>query len=232
MKMTTVKTVLVTGSNRGIGLEFTRQYLADGWRVIAASRTANTPALLELQQRHGSLLRREALDVSDFAAIADLGQRLTGESIAVLINNAGVYGGEKQSLGNTDVVAWQQTLAVNTIAPLKLVESLLPLLSPAAVIANLTSLMGSVADNGSGAFYAYRSSKAALNAVSKSLAIDLAGRHICVVLHPGWVQTDMGGPGAMMTPEASVTAMRRVIAGLKSGDSGHFLRYDGRELPW
>lgn len=227
------KTVLVTGANRGIGLEFVRQYLQDGWRVLATCRQPEVAkALAALQDQYPQNLRIEALNVTDWAAVKALGNVFKNEAIDLLINNAGLYGDRSQSLGQTDVDDWLNVLAANTIAPLKVVEALLPCLAPGARIATLTSLMGSMADNGSGGNYVYRSSKAGLNAVIKSLSLDLEGRHICVLFHPGWVLTDMGGPGAMISVDTSVSGMRAVIEQLTPEHSGSFLRYDGKELPW
>lgn len=227
------KTVLVTGANRGIGLEFVRQYLQDGWRVLATCRQPEVAkALTALQEQYPQNLRIEALNVTDWAAVKALGKVFENEAIDLLINNAGLYGDRSQSLGQTDVEDWLNVLAANTIAPLKVVEALLPCLALGARIATLTSLMGSMADNGSGGNYVYRSSKAGLNAVIKSLSLDLEGRHICVLFHPGWVLTDMGGPGAMISVDTSVSGMRSVIEQLTPEHSGSFLRYDGKELPW
>lgn len=226
-------TVFITGTSRGIGLEFVRQYLEEGWRVIATCRhPAQAGGLQRLAGSHPQQLRIEALDVADWDAIAALPRLLQGESLDLLINNAGIYGPRDQALGRLDVATWQTVLAVDTIAPIRIVETLLPLLRPGARIASLTSLMGSIADNGSGGYYYYRSAKAALNAAHKSLALDLAGRHPCVVFHPGWVQTDMGGPGAQITTAQSVDGMREQLRRLDHQGSGRFLRYNGDELPW
>lgn len=225
------QTILITGANRGLGLEFARQYLMAGARVIAACREPDQALALHALADLGDLLVLP-LEVTDWPQVAALADTLRGERIDVLVNNAGVYGGEAQALGEIDVELWQAVLAVNTIAPLKLVDAVLPLLAPGAIVAQITSLMGSIADNGSGGCYYYRSSKAALNMVNKSLAIDLAGRCLCVALHPGWVLTDMGGPNALIDAKTSVAGMRQVLAQLTPAQSGLFLKYDGRELPW
>ncbi|WP_028451330.1 SDR family oxidoreductase [Chitinilyticum aquatile] len=227
----THNTVFITGTSRGLGLEFTRQYLQEGWRVLAARRHA-AAQLDELQQQYPQQLRQLELDVGDLAAIDRLPASLAGECIDLLINNAGIYGGIHQQLGDCDLAEFQRVLAVNVLAPLRLTEVLLPLLRSSARIAHLSSLMGSMADNGSGGDYAYRASKAALNAIGKSMAVDLAGRHTVVLLHPGWVRTDMGGPAALIDAASSVRGMRTVIASLQDWDSGRFFKYDGSELPW
>ncbi|MBE9608849.1 SDR family oxidoreductase [Chitinilyticum piscinae] len=227
-----MQTVLITGAGRGLGLEFVRQYLADGWRVIAARR-APSQGLDECQHRYPELLQQLVLDVSEPAQIDRLPALLdTCGGIDLLINNAGIYGGIHQQLSDLDPAEFLHVMAVNALAPLRVTQAVLTHLHPGAAIAHVTSLMGSMADNGSGGDYAYRASKAALNAVGKSMAVDLAERHPVVLLHPGWVQTDMGGPAALIDASTSVSGMRAVIARLHHGDSGRFFRYDGTELPW
>ncbi|HEY4136394.1 MAG TPA: SDR family oxidoreductase [Alphaproteobacteria bacterium] len=224
-------TILVTGANRGLGLEFARQYAADGWRVIATCRDPAKAGELKALPS----VEVHALDVADIGAGAKLASSLAGTPIDLLLNNAGVYGARQQALGNLDAEDWLNVLRVNSVAPLKLAEAFLPHLraGKGKTAAFVTSLMGSIADNGSGRFYAYRSSKAALNAAVKSFAVDTAADGlIAVLLHPGWVQTDMGGPGAPVTPKESIAGMRKVLAGLKAQDSGRFFAYDGKALPW
>ncbi len=230
-------TVLITGANRGIGLEFTRQYVADGWRVFACSRHPNkADALAKLAGQYPSLLTLHALDVADHAQIERLGQMLAHEAIDLLINNAGVLpDSDKENFGHTGYEAWMQTLRINTMAPLKMVETFTPQIARSGLktIVTITSKMGSIADNSGGGYYLYRSSKAAVNIVVKSLSIDLKSQGIkAVVLHPGWVKTDMGGPSAMITPEQSVSGMRKVISNLTAEDSGKFFAYDGQAIPW
>jgi NAD(P)-dependent dehydrogenase (short-subunit alcohol dehydrogenase family) len=224
-------TVFITGANRGIGLEFVRQYAADGWRVLAACR--NPREAKELAGLSGDV-RVLALDVIDEYQLPALAKSLNDEAIDILINNAGV-GGFDDSFGNTPTNEWLETLRVNAIAPLHVAEQFLPHLERGQrrLIVNITSKMGSIADNGSGGSYSYRTSKAALNMVAKSMAHDLKGRRIIVVVfHPGWVKTDMGGPQALLPPKASVGGMRAKIATLTAADSGKFFNYDGKPLPW
>lgn len=192
-----MKTVLVTGANRGLGLEFCRQYASDGWKVIAACRhPEGADQLHALADLHPNL-RIEALDVSELAKIDELGARLAGEGIDVLLNNAGVYSDQQgHGFGQLDYRAWSESFLINAMAPTKLAETLLPnmLSGGQKLIVSVSSLMGSMADNQSGGSLLYRSSKAALNAAMKSLAVDLAPRSVGVlILHPGWVRTDMGG---------------------------------------
>ncbi|WP_119462806.1 SDR family oxidoreductase [Rhodospirillaceae bacterium SYSU D60014] len=224
-------TVLVTGANRGIGLEFARQYAAEGWRVHATARRPEEAGELEVAAGDVQLYK---LDVADAAQIAALAQRLAGEAVDVLINNAGTIG-SRAGFGDTDVELWLDAFRTNTIAPLKMAEHFIEHLERGGQkrIISLTSRMGSIADNTGGGYYVYRSSKAGLNAVTKSLAIDLAPRGIvAIVFHPGWVQTEMGGSGATLSPADSVRAMRAKIAGLRPEDSGSFFNYDGSYIPW
>jgi NAD(P)-dependent dehydrogenase (short-subunit alcohol dehydrogenase family) len=221
--------VLITGANRGIGLEFARQYAHDGWEVIATCRAPEAAGELKALN-----VQVAPLDVSDFAAIAALADALSGRPLDVLINNAGTYGGP-QGFGEVNIPEWDYVLRVNAMGPLKMMEAFAPHLQAGQrrVVASVTSRMGSIDDNTSGGAYAYRSSKAALNAVNKSLSIDLRPRGItCVVLHPGWVRTAMGGAGALITPQQSVTGMRRIIDGATPSHSGRFFNYDGQEIPW
>ena len=226
-----MSTILITGANRGIGLEFVRQYAAEGWRVHAACRDPDKAA--ELKVVKGDV-RLHRLDVTDEGQIDALEAALAGEPIDILINNAGVRG-MGDSFGSTEVAGWLETLRVNAIAPVRVSEGLITNLERGhrKLIVNITSRLGSVAENSSGGSYAYRSSKAALNMAAKSMSVDLKGRGITVVVfHPGWVQTDMGGSGAPVTPPESVAGMRAKIAKLTAADSGHFFNYTGQPIPW
>ena len=214
--------VLITGANRGIGLEFARQYAADGWSVIATVRQpSDEVAALGI--------RVEQLDMRDPAALARFGERI--DSLDLLIANAGTYGPRSVTTAE-DAAAWSETFAVNTIAPFLLAQSVLPLVeqSGGKLIA-ISTKMGSIDDNDSGGYIGYRSSKSALNMAWKSLAVDNPAIP-CAVLHPGWVQTRMGGASAPLDPAASVAGMRRVIDGLSAEQSGGFFSYDGTEIPW
>lgn len=232
-----MKTTLITGASRGIGLEFCRQYAADGWRVLACCRLPEkAEELNRLAARYPELIIVHALDVADHVEIERLAQLLAGESIDLLINNAGIYpDSDKGGFGHTDYAEWLLAFRINTMAPLKMAETFAAQIarSKQKTIVTITSMMGSIADNGSGGSYLYRSSKAAVNMVVKSLAIDLKPLGItAVVFHPGWVQTDMGGPNALISTEQSVSGIRKVISKLTPADSGRFLAYDGKEIPW
>lgn len=228
-------TILVTGANRGIGLEFTTQYLARGERVLAACRDiAAAQALAQLSSAHPNLVLLQ-LDAADEQSINAFPGKLQGEAIDIFINNAGVYGPRDSGFGKVSGEDWMFVLQVNSVAPLLLTQALATNLRKGKQkkLVYLTSKMGSIADNGGGGHYIYRSSKTALNMVVKSLAIDLAGEgFIAAVLHPGWVQTDMGGPNALIDTRTSVTGMIKVIDGLAAKQSGGFFNYDGAVIPW
>ena len=225
--------VLITGANRGLGLEFTKQYAADGWRVLACCRHPQSALDLQALAAAYSNVKIYALDVADFAQIDALAVQLKDESIDVLINNAGVY--PASSFGDTNYDDWANGFKVNSMAPLKMAEAFVQHITRSQLkkIATLTSKMGSIDDNTSGESYSYRSSKTAVNMVMKSLSIDLKPYGISVVtLHPGWVQTDMGGSNALISAQTSVSGLRKVIADLSLGTTGQFIAYDGKPIPW
>lgn len=229
--------VLITGTNRGIGLEFVRQYAMNGWRVHACCRNpTSADALNRLAAQYLDRISVHELDVVDHQQIEQLAETLSTESIDLLINNAGVYPfTHGDAFGETDYDAWQYAFAVNTMAPLKMIEAFVRQVARSQIktIVTITSKMGSIADNRGGGSYIYRSSKAAVNIVMKSLSIDLSDKRItAILLHPGWVKTDMGGPGALISAEQSVTGMRRVLEHLQSEDSGKFYAFDGQIVPW
>lgn len=232
-----MKTALITGANRGIGLEFCRQYAAEGWRVLACTRNpAKSDALNALADRYAGRVQIHALDVSDHARIEQLTLTLASESIDLLINNAGVYlDSHTGGFANMDYEAWMRTFFVNTMATLKMSQAFAAqiALSKGKTIVSISSKMGSVGDNSEGGSYMYRSSKAAVNMVIKTLAIELKAEGIITAaLHPGWVKTEMGGPNALISPTQSVSGMRQVISRLTAADSGRFYEYDGRPVPW
>jgi NAD(P)-dependent dehydrogenase (short-subunit alcohol dehydrogenase family) len=228
--------VLITGANRGLGLEFARQYLVDGWHVCAACRDPESASeLRRMAGASGHTLQILALDVTDPSSVKAAAAELYGEPIDLLLNNAGVGGARGQTIGNIDYEAWAKILDVNTMGPMRVSEAFVDhvVRSDRKLIVTLTSGMGSLADNTSGGSIDYRSSKAAVNMVMRSLAIDLAPRGItCVVVNPGWVLTDMGGPHATLTTAESVMALRRLIETLGPAQSGKFFNYDGREYAW
>lgn len=222
-------TVLITGANRGLGLEFAHQYKDAGVSVIATCRDpAKAAALMELG------VRVEALNVTDSTSIAALAAKLNGEPIDIVINNAGVWGPQQQSANSCPPEAMLDVFAVNTVAPLMLSRALKPnlLAGRDKKLIFITSKMGSISDS-SGGVVAYRASKAALNIVAHGLASDWSKDGILVgVFHPGWVQTDMGGPGAPLLAPQSIEGLRARIAELDRSTSGRFIAYDGAEIGW
>lgn len=232
-----MRTVLITGANRGIGLEFVNQYARDGWRVLACCRCPDTADVLDnLAKQYPEQVMVHALDLTNHKQIEQLSKTLSTIPIDLLINNAGVYPTARgDNFGKTDYKAWMHAFEINTMGPLKMAEVFFKQISISDLktIVTITSKMGSIADNHRGASYVYRTSKSAVNMVMKSLAIDLESAGITVVsLHPGWVRTDMGGPNGLISAEHSVTGMRQVIDELSYADSGKFYAFDGQVVPW
>ena len=228
--------VLVTGSNRGLGLEFARQYAAEGWQVFAACRTPDDAGeLKKLEAVSGGRVRVLPLDVMDVASVKAAAGVIGAQPVDLLLNNAGVMGPRNDRIGGIDYAAWARVLDTNTLGPMRVVEAFVANVAKGSQkkIVTITSGMGSLEDNTSGGAYAYRTSKAAVNMVVRSLALDLAPRGItCIVMNPGWVRTDMGGPRGTISPAESIKAMRSVIADLRPDDSGKFLNYTGKTYPW
>ncbi len=218
-------TVLITGASRGLGREFVRQYEDAGWRVIA---TCRDPAATDLA------CECHTLDVTDPESVDAIGAALSGEAIDVLVNNAGIYGPRDYGPDSIPYDDWESVLRTNVLAPMRVSAALM---NPVArserkLMVFLSSVMGSIGGGGSGQ-YIYRSSKAALNAAVAAFAKDIRPSDIgCLLLHPGWVQTDMGGPSAAIDAVTSVTGMRQVIEDWSIGDTGVFLDYAGEPIPW
>jgi NAD(P)-dependent dehydrogenase (short-subunit alcohol dehydrogenase family) len=209
-----VPSALITGAGRGLGKELARQYAADGWRVIG--------------------IERRDMEMSNRKQIREFAARLKGEPIDLLFCNAGISGKKGMAPGSFDFESWEEVLRVNLLGPAALAEALLDHVAAShrKTIAMMSSRLGSIAES-SGMTLPYSTSKAALNMLVKGLAAALASRGVIVVaLSPGWVRTDMGGKQAPLAPETSVRGLRKVIAGLKSADSGKFLSYDGSQIPW
>lgn len=223
-------TVLITGANRGLGLEFARQYAADGWTVIAGCRRPDEAS--ELRATGAEL---HGVDVADDAEVGSFKAAVGERPLDLVIANAGVYGGEHQSrLSDIDFDSWLEVLNVNTLGPVRVAAAFADNLKAAkGRIVAITSQMGSIADNTSGGFLAYRSSKSGLNGAWTSVALELKQSGVtAVMMHPGWVQTDMGGRNAPTTVEESISGMRRVIDGLSVADAGAFRTFNGKTLPW
>ena len=227
---------LVTGANRGIGLELVRQLLARGDAVEACARHPDAAALTALACDR---LRVHPLDVTDPASVAALAAALGDLPIDVVFNVAGFYGGPHQSVAlmarELALPEVARTFDVNAMGPLRVAVAVLPNVRRGAgkKLVHVTSGMGSISDNTSGGYYAYRMSKAALNMMSRSLAVDLHDEGITsVVINPGWVQTDMGGAGAPTPVDESVRGILTEVDRATLADSGEFLNWDGRRYAW
>ena len=225
---------LITGANRGLGLEHVSQLLKREWTISAAVRDPDSADALKALDPGDGRLRILPYDASDLNAAKALKAQVTGP-LDILFANAGVMGPKEQAFGEAANDGFLDTFRINTLAPLALAEAFADQVaqSQLKVIALQSSRMGSISDNDSGGRYAYRASKAALNAVGKSLSIDLQDKGIVVlILHPGWVRTDMGGPNGLMTPSESVSAQLDLIARANPAMSGRFFHISGEDLPW
>jgi len=229
------ETILITGSNRGIGLELVHQYAEQGWQVLACCRRPDQATALNQLGEQFPDITLHTLDVVQQDQVQKLAADLQDCPIDILFNNAGIYGPYDAVFGNTDEARWLECLHTNVIAQMKMLEAFVTQVAASKhkLIAAMSSKMGSMADNGSGGSYIYRSSKAALNAVMKSAAIDLAPQGVKVaILHPGWVKTDMGGPNAEISVAESVGRMREILGTVTPGNSGSFFDIDGSVIPW
>jgi NAD(P)-dependent dehydrogenase (short-subunit alcohol dehydrogenase family) len=223
--MAAIRTVVITGANRGIGLELARHFAGEGCVVVGVCREAST----ELQDVAARVI--EGVDVTTDGGIRKLVDELKDQTIDLLINNAGLLQDEK--LGSIDFDSIRTQMEINAYAPLRVAEALVARIPSGGKIANITSRMGSIADNDSGGRYGYRASKAALNAFGKSLAMDLKPRGIAVAqLHPGYVQTRMVNFGGLITPEESAKGLAARIEGLNLENTGSFWHSNGEALPW
>lgn len=222
-------TVLVTGASRGIGLGLARAFAGRGWDVLACARDPSALPAIE-----GSI-ERQPLDVTEPASIAALAAALAGRPLDLLINNAGIFGQREARMGALDWTLFANTLATNTLGPVRVTEALLPNLRAGRrrTIVTVSSVMGSIARTEAGGALPYRTSKAAVNMAMRSIARELAPEGFTVVLvHPGWVRTDMGGPGAAIDVATSVRGLVALIERLGPAESGRFFDYTGAELPW
>ena len=227
--------ILITGTNRGIGLEFVKHYLKNNEKVIATYRNKNSAKdLLELKNTTSNLSLVE-LDVSNPNSINEFASKITDQPIDTFINNAGVFGPRNNEFGNFNAKEWLDVFNINTIAPLLITQKILKnlRLGKNKKLVFISSKVGSIEENTGGGMYIYRSSKTALNQVIKSLSIDFKDENfIAAALHPGWVQTDMGGPNALIDTKTSVKGMAEVIDSLVLKNSGRFYNYDGSSIPW
>lgn len=225
--------VFISGANRGLGLEFARQYAGDGWQVVASCREPQRAEALQAI-RNVTIV---PLDVSDSAQLAALAANRDFGKLDLVINNAGVFGGSlsdgSQTLDAMNGADWLRIFQVNAIGPFEVTRALLPRLNPGAKIGIISSQLASIAGNISGGMYGYRSAKAAVNMVGRSLAADLNSQgFIVLLLDPGWVQTDMGGASAPLQPSQSIAGLRKAIDGAGQEANGRFLTWDGREASW
>lgn len=228
-------TVLITGANRGIGLAFCQQFLEKKYQVLACYRkSSEAKEVKQLAFEFSNELSLLSLDLESEASIHQLAADLNKRPIDILINNAGIYEFDIKS-DHLSIEKWKQFFTINTIGPyiltLKLIENLK--LGQEKKVINITSYMGSIELNDNGLNIPYRTSKSALNSVTKSLAVTYRNDHlIFTAIHPGWVRTDMGGEDAPLTPEESVKSLIEQIGKLHLLDSGKFLSYDGNEVEW
>ena len=231
-----MKNVFITGANRGLGLEFVRQYLANGRKVLATCRDMDGAfELINLNKEFSGRLQILELDLFSDNSINKLSEILSDTPIDLFVNNAGMMGVRNLKLGEVSGGSWEEVFRVNTIAPVLLVQNLLKniCLGHEKKMIFISSRVGSITENTGGAMYAYRSSKTALNQVVKSLSIDLFDRGVSsVALHPGWVLTDMGGANALIDVKTSVMGMISVINSINNSDSGKFFNYDGSIIKW
>ena len=231
---------IITGANRGLGLEFARQCLGDGWKVIAINRRSSAGLDMLAERYPVKLIEADLTDDDSLAAAV---AKIDEPGIDLLINNAGMMGDASfaevglnyQVFGMFDRDEWSRVFDINVFTPMALTELLAEKLEAAErpIVVTLSSMLGSNALNTMGNVYAYRASKAAVNSIMKSMGVNLGSRGIiCVAMHPGWVKTEMGGPGADISPEESVAGIRRVLNDLTVADSGRFMAYDGSEMPY
>ena len=219
---------LITGANRGLGLEFTRQYLQDGWRVIGCCRDPD--AAHELANAGAEVMK---LDVTQAADVTAVSKQLVGTSIDLVVCNAGVTGPRTPVLTSVTQADFDHVMRTNVLGPMWISAALADHLRPGGTIVYLSSRMGSIGAMNNAGSALYRASKAALNAVVKAVALELASRGVtAIALHPGWVKTDMGGAGADIDAGTSVAGMRAVIERAGARVSGHFFDYTGKEVPW
>ncbi|UJF17809.1 SDR family oxidoreductase [Vibrio sp. SS-MA-C1-2] len=226
--------ILITGANRGIGFEFVKQYLYQQDRIIACCRHPESAIeLQELSKQHPNRIEIIELDVSNISQINQLSENLGERTLDLVICNAGMYGPKGIPLGEITDEGFQEVMSINVLAPLLLIQALKPKLTTNSKVAIISSIMGSMAKNQAGGEYIYRASKAAVNSIGTGLSLDLAGDGVAVMmLHPGWVKTDMGGDRADITVNESVTGLKKVITEFKFSQSGEFRNYDGALLPW
>jgi len=219
--------VLVVGASRGIGFELARQYRAAGARVTATARA--TQGLDALRALGASTL---ALDVASAESVSRLAWQVDGEAFDVVLFCAGVYGPRTVGLEPPSDADFAAVMTTNVLGPMRVIPSLVDALAPGAKLVLLSSRMGAIGPRSGYQGWLYRASKAAANSVLKDVSQVLAGRCVCVSMHPGWVRTEMGGAGGELAPEQSATDLRRVVAALTPADNGRFINHDGATISW
>jgi NAD(P)-dependent dehydrogenase (short-subunit alcohol dehydrogenase family) len=218
---------LIIGASRGIGLEFVRQYRAEGWQVTATARSE--AGLASLRELGATALQ---LDVARAESVSRLAWQIDGSAFDVAVLAAGVYGPRTNGLQPPTGTDFDSVMRSNVLGAMQVVPQLADALAPGAKLAVISSRMGSIGLRASTSGWLYRASKAALNSVLKDVSLELSGRAVCVSFHPGWVRTDMGGAGADLPVDTSVASMRRTIAALTAADNGRYLNHDGEPLDW
>lgn len=233
----TFKNVLVTGGNRGIGLEYVKQFVSAGYKVFATTRSLDSPDLNALAQSNPGKVEVKQLDVTDMESIAALAKSLENVPLEIVVNNAGYL--TTNDLNTVTPTQMVDEFKINALGPLFVSRALLPNVRLAksmggnCKIVHITSRMGSISDNGSGGYYAYRASKSALNSITKSLAVDLEQEGITVLLlHPGYIKTRMTGGKGEMEADESVSRQMKVIEKATIQDAGKFFHRDGQVIPW
>jgi short-subunit dehydrogenase len=226
-------TVFITGANRGLGLEFVKEFSEKDYEVIATCRDPNSSSDLTNLAKSNLKIQLHQLDVSNTKNIQDLSNHLKNKPIDILINNAGIY--RSGSFNSVNKDSWVESFITNTIGPYEVIEYFLPnvLQGREKKVVSITSKMGSIDDNTSGGSYIYRSSKTALNSMMRSLTHDLRTNDIATMtLHPGWVRTDMGGPGGWIDVKESVSGMINQISNLSLQNTGRYIDYAGKPIKW
>ncbi|MGY0196980.1 SDR family NAD(P)-dependent oxidoreductase [Leptothrix sp. BB-4] len=218
---------LVIGASRGIGLALAQQAVAAGEQVVATAR--DDEALMTLGALGARALR---LDVTQPASVATLAWQLDGAGFDRVFVNAGVFGPRLRTLDSPSVADFDAVMHVNVLGPMQVIPQLVDALAPGARLLVMTSVLGSIGGRQGASSWLYSASKAALNSVLKDVSLALAGRAICIAAHPGWVRTDMGGPGGQLDPAESAADLRRLLDGLTPADNGTLRNHDGSPLPW
>ncbi|MGJ8529704.1 SDR family oxidoreductase [Maritalea sp.] len=229
------QTVVITGANRGIGLELVKCYLGDGdWHIVATCRTPEKADALKSLADDNPNVEIATLDVSNGASVANFAKYIGNKTVDVLVNNAGVIGGDHQSFGDIDFDAWIETFTINTLGPVRVSQALIENVrkSDNGKIVTISSQMGALGRESRGS-YAYRSTKAAVNKAMQTLSVELRDENIAVTLyHPGWVKTDMGGSGAEITPQESAAGLFKCFSQLTLANSGKFFKWNGEPHVW